>query len=81
MRKPDHDWEQGIDRAFYMPTRSDEGVRAFRNWLLRFAGGAPKWAVSCCHYSSCSGTNGLDANKTPLSCLHCRMGLVVTFPL
>lgn len=45
MRKPEHDWEQSIDRAFYMPTRSDEGVRVFRQWLLKYGGGAPKWAV------------------------------------
>jgi len=36
MRKPEHDWEQGIDRAFYMPTRADEGVRAYRNWVRIF---------------------------------------------
>lgn len=33
-------------QAFYMPTRSDEGVRAFRQWLQKFGGGGPQWAVS-----------------------------------
>ena len=27
-----------------MPTKSDEGVRAFRQWIVKFAGGGPRWA-------------------------------------
>jgi len=44
MRKPGSDWEKNIDRAFYMPTKSDEFVRSFRKWLIQFAGNGPKWA-------------------------------------
>lgn len=27
-----------------MPTKSDEGVRAFRQWIVKFGGGGPRWA-------------------------------------
>jgi hypothetical protein len=33
-------------QTFYMPTKSDEGVRAFRQWISKFGGKAPAWAVS-----------------------------------
>jgi hypothetical protein len=47
MRRPGaRPWSENIDRTFYMPTKSDEGVRAFRQWIVKYAGGAPKWAVS-----------------------------------
>lgn len=45
MRKPGSNWLENIDRIFYMPTKSDEGVRAFRQWLVKFAGAGPKWMV------------------------------------
>lgn len=44
MRKPQYGWQDNIDRTFYMPTRSDEGVRAFRQWIVKFGSGGPKWA-------------------------------------
>lgn len=44
MRRPELKWEENIDRAFYMPTKSDEGVRAFRQWLVRWGAGDPRWA-------------------------------------
>jgi len=44
MRRPELKWEENIDRAFYMPTKSDEGVRAFRQWIVKWGGGGPKWA-------------------------------------
>lgn len=36
MRRPEYSWSENIDRAFYMPTKSDEGVRAFRQWIIKF---------------------------------------------
>lgn len=44
MRRPELKWEENIDRAFYMPTKSDEGVRAFRQWIVKWGGGGPRWA-------------------------------------
>jgi hypothetical protein len=35
-----------LRQTFYMPTKSDEGVRAFRQWISKFGGKAPAWAVS-----------------------------------
>lgn len=43
-RRPD--WDENIDRTFYMPTSSDLAVRAFRKWYKTIAGGEPDWAVS-----------------------------------
>ncbi len=44
MRRDEYKWAENIDRAFYMPTKSDEGVRAFRQWIVKWGGGGPKWA-------------------------------------
>lgn len=56
MRRPEYKWSENIDRAFYMPTKSDEGVRAFRQWIVKWGGGGPKWA------------DGVDVNLPPMSC-------------
>lgn len=35
-----------VTQTFFMPTKSDEGVRAFRQWIAKFGGKGPRWAVS-----------------------------------